>query len=104
MARREEPGLSLEAPADWMDRTLITYTAPAAPGETTTPTLVVARDVIKESETLQTYTDRHLLQLASELPDFELSNSGNRTIGEGNYPAIYLRFRWRPPAGVIEQT
>ncbi len=103
MARREEKGLSLDPPDDWVDRSVITYAAPPRAGETTSPSLVVTRDDLKDSETLQTYTDRHLLGLSGELPDFELVDSGKRTMGEGNYPAIFLRFHWRTPYGLIEQ-
>ena len=48
-------------------------------------------------------TDRHLLQLSGELDSFELVDSGKRTIGEGAYPAVYLRFQWRASYGLVEQ-
>jgi hypothetical protein len=103
MARREETGLSLEAPDDWVDRTLITYAAPPRAGETTTPTLVITRDTLKDTESIQTYADRHLLNMAGGFPEFELLSSGNRTLGEENYPAVFLRFRWRVAGGLAEQ-
>jgi hypothetical protein len=103
MARREETGLSIELPDDWTDRTIVTYTAPPRDGETVTPAMVVSRDDIEPTESLQTYTDRHLLTLSSQLENFQLVDSGKRTIGEGNYPALFLRFLWNAPYGPVEQ-
>ena len=101
MARREETGLTFEAPDDWVDRTMITYTAQQRPGEAMAPTLVVTRDDLRATDSVQTYADRHLLQLC-ELPGFALVDSGKRTIGEG-YPAVFLRFHWRPQAARVDQ-
>lgn len=104
MARREETGLSLEPLDDWVDRSMVMYTAPDQPGRQTTPTFIVTRDVPREGESIQTFADRHLLTIADKFPEFELMGSGNRTIGEGKYPAVFLRFRWRMPVGIVEQS
>jgi hypothetical protein len=104
MARREEAGLSIDLLDDWVDRSMIMYTAPEQPGQPATPTLVVTRDLPRDGESLQTFADRHLLTMADKFAEFELLGSGNRTLGEGKYPAVFLRFRWRLPVGLIEQT
>jgi len=62
------------------------------------------RDTLRPTESMQTYTARHLLELANSFDEFDLLGSGVTTLGEAQLPASFLRFRWNNGETTLEQS
>jgi hypothetical protein len=80
---------------------MVAFAAPARPGQATAPNLVVTRDMLGPSDTLDGYADRQLSELSKRLQEFELVARTERTLG--GQPAQELHFEWLGQAGPLEQ-
>jgi hypothetical protein len=96
--------LSLACPTEWVDRSVIVYSAPPDPVDPTAPrpNIAVRRDLIVDSRTLQVHALREMTALAKALPGFELLETAETQVG--GIPALSYRFGWRSPVGPLEQT
>ncbi len=101
MPRYEHPDISFEVPRDWEDRTVAAFSAPMAPGQTTSPNVVCTRDKLLAGENLAAYADRNLVELAQRLEKFSLQKRSDITVS--GLPAIELRFTWKGLKGLVDQ-
>ena len=101
MPRYEQRDVSFDVPRHWDDKTLVAFAAPAQPGQALAPNLVMTRDHLGEADTLHSYADRQLAELAGRVEGFELIAREDTSIGGA--PAIALRFRARADKGTLEQ-
>jgi hypothetical protein len=98
MTLQQYGGLSFESPPGWIDKPILTFTAP---GRVDT-NLVATRETRSPGETIVTHARRQLLQLATRLPDFEVLETEDLEVA--GRPATCSRYRWRGAKGVVEQT
>ena len=73
----------------------------SSPG-TPAASVSVSREPLWSSDTVRTHADRKLAQMIKQASDFELR--GSRTFELRGRLAIELRFAWRHPSGMVEQT
>ncbi|HZF53167.1 MAG TPA: DcrB-related protein, partial [Polyangiaceae bacterium] len=92
MSRYDSRDLAFDVPRHWEDKTLVAFSAPARPGQATAPNLVMTRDMLGPSDTLDGYADRQLSELSKRLQEFELVGRRERTLG--GQPAEELHFEW----------
>ena len=101
MPRYEQRDVSFDVPRHWDDKTLVAFAAPAQPGQALAPNLVMTRDQLGDADTLDSYADKQLAELAGRVEGFELVKREHTSLGGA--PAIALRFRARADKGTIEQ-
>ena len=101
MSRYDSRDLAFDVPRHWEDKTLVAFSAPARPGQATAPNLVMTRDRLGPSDTLDGYADRQLSELSKRLQEFELVGRRERTLG--GQPAEELHFEWLGQSGPLEQ-
>ncbi len=102
MPRHQDRDAFFETPANWVDRTIVAYTAPVGPSSDAAPNFVMTREAIREADSLRSHADRQLLQLGRHLKDFDLLESKETQLG--GQPAIFLRYTWIGHTGQLEQT
>jgi hypothetical protein len=101
MPRHEQRDISFDVPRHWDDKTIVAYAAPPAPGQSVAANLVMARDALKDGETLARYADRQLAEMAKRLDGFELLGRDETSLGGA--PAVSIRFESRGANGPLEQ-
>ncbi len=101
MPRHEQRDVSFDVPRHWDDKTLVAFAAPPQPGQALAPNLVMTRDQLGDADTLDSYADRQLAELAGRSPGFELIKREETSLGGAR--AIALSFRARADKGVLEQ-
>lgn len=101
MPRHEQRDISFDVPRHWDDKTIVAYSAPAAPGQAVAANLVMTRDALKDGENLARYADRQLAEMARRLDGFELVRRDETTLGGA--PAIAIRFESRGANGPLLQ-
>jgi hypothetical protein len=101
VSRYDSRDLAFDVPRHWEDKTLVAFSAPARPGQATAPNLVMTRDMLGPSDTLDGYADRQLTELSKRLQEFELVGRRERTLG--GQPAQELHFEWLGQSGPLEQ-
>ena len=101
MARHESRDVIFDVPRHWEDKTLIAYASPTKPGQATAPNLVMTRDALGPSDTLQSYADRQLAELAKRLDAFELL--GREDTSLGGHAAVVIHFSSKASGGPLEQ-
>jgi hypothetical protein len=101
MPRYQNADLNFEVPADWQDRTIVAFAAPAKPGRALAPNLVLTRDPAGDKESVASYADRQLVEFAKRLEDFDLRDRRERTLG--GLPAVEFEFTWHNTLGVLQQ-
>lgn len=101
MARYEHSDITFDVPRDWKDRSVVAFTEPNKPGQTTAANVVLTRDALPKGETLRSYADRQLVELAKGMEGFDLRKREERQI-DGR-EAVEIRFGWVGGNGPIEQ-
>jgi hypothetical protein len=101
MSRYESRDVTFDVPRHWEDRTLVAFAAPAKPGQTTAPNMVMTRDTLGPEETIESYADKQLTELSKRLEGFELDDRKQQTYG--GQEGVELRFTWQGSAGKLEQ-
>lgn len=96
--RNEE--ISFEAPESWEDKTIVAFAAPAQPGKFS-PNVVMTKDTLKPGESLRSYADRQIMELARRLEGFDLIESGDRVLAGLN--ALEYRFSWTSEHAELHQ-
>ncbi len=99
--RQEHKDISFEIPRDWTDKSIVAYAAPPRPGQSTVANVVLTRDTLQAGETVRSYADRQLTELAKRLDSFALTERKESTIGA--VPAIEVHFTWRGSSGPLVQ-
>jgi hypothetical protein len=95
-------GVAFAAPPDWVERSIVSFCAPAPPGTKNAPNIVLTEEPMREGETLNTYSSRYLAELAQQLPHFDVVETSETTLG--GLPATFVRFLWVSNLGGIEQS
>lgn len=101
MPRYEQRDVSFDVPRHWDDKTLVAYAAPKRPGESSSASLVMTRDAMRNGETLKQYAERQLADLAQRMDAFELLGTETGTLG--GLASVTLRFTAKAAAGPVEQ-
>jgi hypothetical protein len=92
---------SFEVPPDWVDRTMIAWSAPARPGDRVAPNVVVAYDALQHGEDLAGYVNRQLKQLMEKARKFHLDLRQDTNLA--GRPAIEVMFHWDSTTGTLKQ-
>ena len=102
--RHGDRDLEFECPADWLDRSVLVYSAPRDPKNPTAapPNVVVRRDPAADGTTLRVHAALEITLLAKKLRSFELRETEDTRVSE--WPAVSYRFCWQSPLGPLEQT
>lgn len=100
MAGFKSEEVTFEAPSGWEDKTIVAFAAPAQPGKFS-PNVVMTKDALKPGESLRSYADRQIMELARRLEGFDLLESGERDLG--GLPALEYRFAWRSEHAELHQ-
>src|SRR5262245_10231868 len=101
MARYEHPEVCFDVPGEWTDRTVVAFAAPVKPGQATASNIVMTRDQLAPSETLRSYADKQLAELARRLDGFKLGYREERTVS--GVDAVEIRFTWKGNSGPLDQ-
>ena len=101
MARHEQKDVTFDVPQGWEDRTVVAYASPKSADKTAITNFVMTRDTLSPGETMQTYADRQLAEIAKRLPAFELLDSVEVRLG--GVPASQLLFCWDGANGPLVQ-
>jgi hypothetical protein len=97
----EDQILSFETPSDWNDRSLVTFSAPAA-ASPLAPNIVMTKDrITPRFADVESYADHQLVQLARQLEGLDLEERARTRIS--GCDAVALRFSWKGPAGLVAQ-
>src|ERR1700733_11477878 len=102
--RHGDHDLEFECPADWLDRSVLVYSAPRDPKNPTAapPNVVVRRDPAVSATALRVHAVREITLLAKKLRSFELLETEDTHVSDE--PAVTYRFCWDSPLGPLEQT
>jgi len=90
-----------EVPSNWVDRTMIAWSAPPLPGERVAPNVLVAYDALQDGEDLAGYVNRQLKQLMEKARKFHLDLRQDTSLG--GRPAIEVVFHWDSTTGTLKQ-
>jgi hypothetical protein len=91
--------LAFQLPDEWSVTTVVS--PPPSKDDAFASNLVVTRDRLRPNETMQTYIDRQLVDLAKRLKRFVLR--GRRDVMVGGLPAHEISCSWQGNQGPIEQ-
>lgn len=80
MPSHEDADVMFDVPRDWDNRTLVAYAAPLAPGQTAAANIVMTREKLPKDETLDSYADKQVEELAERLDGFELIHHSETTV------------------------
>ncbi len=94
----EALGVSFEAPAGWIDESLVTFHGHGAPA----PNIVMTFERLRPGDALRVHADRKLSRLGKRARGMEIL--ATRPSEVGGRPAVETRFGWQGRQGVVEQT
>src|SRR5262249_13584715 len=77
-------------PRHWEDKTIVAFSAPSRPGQSTAASFVMTRDQLTDSDTLASYADRQLAELSKRVDGFELIEKRDTQVAGAR--AVALRF------------
>lgn len=92
---------SFLVPEDWVDRSMIAWSAPPGPGRRVVPNVMVAYDQPRSQESLGTYVNRQLKDLMARASTFELET--RRDVLLAGRPAVELVFQWNSGTDMVKQ-
>ncbi|MDR3435272.1 DcrB-related protein [Telmatospirillum sp.] len=92
---------SFHVPEDWVDRSMVAWSAPPGPGKQIVPNVMVAYDRPRVEETLGIYVNRQLKDLMARAQKFHLET--RRDVMLAGRPAVELLFQWDSGTGAIKQ-
>jgi len=101
MARYEHSDVTFDVPRDWNDRSVVAFAEPAKEGQRTAANVVLTRDTLPKGQTLKSYADKQLVELAKGMNGFDLRKREEMQLG--GREAIEIRFGWVGGNGPIEQ-
>lgn len=101
MPHYRDETIEFDVPRDWLERTIVAYAAPARPNQEATPNLVMSRQELGPGDTLASYAERHVDQLAERMEVFEVIDYQEREIG--GRPAVSLRVFTENQSGSFAQ-
>jgi hypothetical protein len=101
MPRHQQGNVSFEVPRHWEDKTIVAFSAPSRPGQSTSASFVMTRDALGDADTLATYADRQLAELSQRVDGFELIEKRDTSIGGAR--AFSIRFSSKALAGPLVQ-
>jgi hypothetical protein len=88
-------------PDQWVDRSMVAWSAPPAPGNPVPPNILVAYDKPRAGEDLATYVDRQLKDLSGKAQKFRLHLKQDVTLA--NQPAVEVVFSWDSGSATLKQ-
>lgn len=91
----------IEAPDDWIERSMIVWSAPPMPGNALAPNVLIAYDKPRVGETLVSYVDRQMKDLGAKAQRFQLELRRDVTLSDR--PAVEVMFRWDSGGGFLKQ-
>lgn len=92
---------SLTIPEGWADRSMITWVAPPSPKYKVVPNLLCSHGPLGPSENLDSFVNRQLRELMSQVKNFELVS--RQSIDFSDHQAVELVFCMKPQAVVLKQ-
>lgn len=101
MPRHQQGNVSFEVPRHWEDKTIVAFSAPSRPGQSTSASFVMTRDTLGETDTLASYADRQLAELSQRVDGFELVDKRETTVSGAR--AVAMRFTSKALAGPLLQ-
>lgn len=99
----DQPPVTVAArpPEDWIDKSMIVYSAPDQPGRAMAPNIVVGRDALGADETFREYCNRQVEAFRNSLPQFHREEESPGRVNE--FDAFQIRFTWASGAGTLRQ-
>jgi hypothetical protein len=101
MPRYEDDDVTFDTPDDWIDRSVVAHIGALDTSGAST-NFMVSREPMRDDDTLQSYRDRQMIELAQQLDEFELLESKDTVLG--GLPATMIRYTMDSPDGLVEQT
>lgn len=101
MAAQPPVTVAAQPPEGWIDKTMIVYSAPDAPGRAMAPNIVVGRDALATGETFREYCNRQVDAFRTSLPHFHREDEGPGRVQD--LDAFHIRFTWASGAGTLRQ-
>lgn len=92
---------SFQVPDDWMDRSMIAWSAPADNDSPLAPNIMIAYDRPKSGETVGAYVNRQLQDLSTRAQGFQLEL--RRDVMLAGRQAVEIMFQWNSGNGIIKQ-
>jgi hypothetical protein len=91
----------IDLPDDWIERSMIVWSAPSMPGRPVAPNVVIAYDKPRTGENLGGYVNRQLAELSAKAQKFQLDL--HRPVKLAGRPAVETIFRWESGGSVLKQ-
>jgi len=91
----------LQIPDGWVDRTMIAWSSPAAPGQAVNPNVLIAYDALLAGEDLAAYVNRQLKGLMSKAQKFQLDL--RRDMALAGKAAVEVIFRWDGGKSMLQE-
>jgi hypothetical protein len=98
----DQNGVFFIPPRDWVDRTMIAFSAPAPAGTKNAPNVVMTHEWMRDADSLRVHAERQLMELGRQLQGFDILESRETTLG--GLEAIRMRFGWLSHFGALEQS
>jgi len=92
---------AFHVPDDWVDRSMVAWSAPPGTDRKTPPNVMVAYDRPRAEESLGTYVNRQLKDLTARATKFHLDT--RRDVMLSGRAAVELVFHWDAGNGMIKQ-
>src|SRR5581483_11601871 len=81
-----------DLPEDWVDRTMVAWSARPNPGQKVTPNILIAYDTLRDGEDLGGCVNRQLKELTNKARKFQRDLRQDTQLA--GRPAVELMFRW----------
>lgn len=101
MAKCITEDFALTVPADWQDRSMITWVAPHDGKRQVAPNILCSKDQLKQGEDLDAFVNRQLKELMTKVKNFDLEKRENADFG--GKPAVVLEFSMNPQGVPLKQ-
>lgn len=101
MTHYQDDSIEFDVPRDWSERTIVAYTAAARSDQDSAPNLVMTRQELAPEDTLLSYAERHVDQLAERMDVFDVIDFRECVIG--GRPAVSLRVFTESTTGSFAQ-
>lgn len=92
---------TLNIPADWADKSMITWVAPNNGKRAVSPNILCSKDVMGKDDNLGTFVNGQLKELMTKVENFDLIKRENGTFG--GKPAVILQFSMKPQGVMLQQ-
>ena len=102
MIEKKYDDFAFSIPDEWVDRTIVSFSAPVGKKSKFAPNIVVTKDILDDIKPMEEYVDKQLVDLASQMEKFNLLKRNKITID--SLSAVELSYTWSGTNGTIQQS